>query len=91
MKLMLGGIDYFSLENELFLEALRAFYKREFSTENLNFLEAVRGVKEEKDPQEVARKVNLIYTQYIFENAPNQVNLPSDIRVKLEKNQTKLK
>ncbi len=51
----------------------RAFLKREFSQENIDFWLAVQDFKESK-PQEMASKANTIYNNFIASKAPNQVN-----------------
>jgi hypothetical protein len=74
------------LKDKQHVEAFREFLKEEHADENLAFFLAVEELKQCQMLLERRNVVEKLFSSFIVDDAPRQVNLPSSIRVKLLQN-----
>jgi hypothetical protein len=71
------------LAHEESRKLLVEYLKKEFCSESLEFVEDVESLQsklEEMSPQRLLGLIMMIFHTYISDNAPKEVNLPSEIK-----------
>ncbi|OQS01877.1 hypothetical protein THRCLA_21583 [Thraustotheca clavata] len=79
------------LNDDIAMCFFHQFLVQEYSSENLEFLDSVNGFEADYDykPEKNLENAQRILRLFVDENAPLQINIPSKIRVRLERKITK--